>query len=414
MQEQELFETYELKGWQPSPRLYKIVGASAVINLVVFVLMAQANFLTGKTCDSPIASGVCSVLDTLYVGGMILDSDATFVSKPYDATEIGDAEDITFIEVGTPLTYPAGYFALANPDQLSDPMIVSSEIPGISTQPGDGNLMNTTPDLPTDNGAVLDAPLPDNPLGNPTQVKTRRPKVSNNSPKNLPKIDGETTAENNANPNTTSEPVKLGEINRVPLEDLGDELNEKLAKNEIDLSKNFEVIMDGTITADGKLDAKKTKFIKSEGNEQMIEAAKDALTAMGDSGFLGLLKEKGIEKIRITLVQNDNEIFAILLSDMKTPEKAATTASILNTALQAAKFGDDNNLKKLDETSRILVDNSKLTSEGKNFRLDFKLPKKDALVIIRQTLDKRAEKKNKQPNSSGEVKDSSSDVTTAR
>ena len=119
MQEHELFETYELRGWQFSPRLYKIIGVSVIANLVVFVLMAQANFLTGKTCDSPIASGVCSVMDTLYVGGLILDTDATFVSKPYERTEIGDADEITFVDVSNfqPLTYPTGYFALANPDQ---------------------------------------------------------------------------------------------------------------------------------------------------------------------------------------------------------------------------------------------------------------------------------------------------------
>jgi hypothetical protein len=407
MQEQELFETYEIKGWQLSKRLYKIIGVSLVINLVGFVFMAQANFLTGKTCDSPIASGVCSVLDTLYVGGLILDSDATFVSKPYERTEIGDSDEITYVDVSNfqPLTYPVGYFALANPDQqldeMGNPIITSSEIPGISTSPTGDNLINMAPILPQDNGPVLDGQMPSSPLGNQKQGKTRN--LKNNSPNKLPNLGGGTTAENKANPNTTSEPVKLGEINRVPFEDLGDEINAKREKNEVDLTRNFTVVLESTINAEGKFDAKNTKFVRAEGDEQMVEIAKKALQAVGDSGFLGLLKEKGIDKVNITLVQNDNEIYAIVLSDMKKPNTAATTASELNLALQAAKFADDNNIKKLDQTSRVLVDHSTLTSEGKNFRLDFKLPKQDALVIINQTLDKRAQTKSNPPKSEGAV-----------
>jgi len=409
MQEQELFETYELKGWQLSTRLYQVIGASLIFNLVMFVFMAQANFLTGKTCDSPIASGVCSVLDTLYVGGMILDTDATFVSKPYEPTEIGDAEEVTFVEVSTPLKYPEGYFAQVNPDQvIGDPTTPAGEIPGIPSNPMDG-LINTPQVLPKDNGPVVTGPLPD-PLGNETIVKTKTPK--NTSSGKLPKIKGDTTAQ--TDPNAKSEPVKLGEINRVPIEDLGDLINAKLEKNEVDLTKPFTVTIESTINAEGKFDAKNTKFVRAEGDEQMVEIAKQALKAMGDSGFLGLLKEKGIDKVNITLVQNDDEIYAIVLSDMKNPNTAKTAASELNLALQAAKFADDNNIKKLDETSRVLVDNSKLTSEGKNFRLDFKLPKQDAQVIIKQTLDKRAEKKNKQPNSSGEVINNNTNATTAK
>lgn len=396
MQEHELFETYELKGWQLSRRLYQVIGVSLVFNLVMFVFMAQANFLTGKTCDSPIASGVCSVLDTLYVGGLILDSDGNFVSKPYERTEIGDADEITYINVGDyqPLTYPEGYFALANPDQmLNDPTMTSSEIPGISTNPTT-DLMSTPQVLPKDNGAVTDGKLEDiDPLGNPTIAKTKPPKNKVTKPKD--------TTVAKTDPKTTSDPVKDGEINRVPFEDAADDINEWRANNQIDLTKNFEVVVDGAIKADGKFDAKKTQFVKAVGDEKMVEAAKAMIIAMGDSGFLKQLRDKGVERVNITLVQNDNEIYAVLQSDLKTPERAATAATGLNTLLQAAILLDNNGVKKLDETSKLLVTNSTIKAEGKSFKLDFKLPKQDAQAFIIQALDKRAEKKNKQPNNSG-------------
>src|SRR5687767_14421756 len=124
MQEQELFQQYELKGWQFSPRLYKILGASALINLLAFFLMAQSNFLTGKTCDAPFASGVCSVLDALYLGSEVANS--RYVTENYLKTDLDDA-DITFVEFSEPFVYPEGYFALANPEQQM-PEVISSGV----------------------------------------------------------------------------------------------------------------------------------------------------------------------------------------------------------------------------------------------------------------------------------------------
>lgn len=188
-------------------------------------------------------------------------------------------------------------------------------------------------------------------------------------------------------------PVKMDEINKKPFEDIADEINSRREKGEIDLSRNFIVVLDGTITADGKLDPKKSKFLRSEGDEEWVRVAKSALQALGDSGALGYLREKGIEQINITLGQNDNELYAIVLSDMKSPEKAATVASGLNTLLAAAMLMDNNGVTKLDEMSKVLLNNSKITSEGRNFRLDFKLPKKEARDLIEKTLNNRAETK---------------------
>src|SRR4051812_24291577 len=189
MQEQELFQQYELKGWQISPHLYKIIGASVLTNLVAFALMAQANFLTGKTCDSPVASGVCSVLDALYVGSQI--GDYEYGSKDYNPTEILDSDEITMVNLDgeyPPLTYPAGYFALANPEQ--QPVVTDIFDPtkmGTTDFTGTINpnpTITTTPDLsmmqqnlPKQNKNAVVGPLPTNPFGdvNPTTI-TKNPK----------------------------------------------------------------------------------------------------------------------------------------------------------------------------------------------------------------------------------------------
>ncbi len=141
----------------------------------------------------------------------------------------------------------------------------------------------------------------------------------------------------------------------------------------------------------------------------MIEVAKQAIEAVGNSGFLGHLKNNGVDKVNFTIVQNDKEISVIILSDQKTPEKAGTIASGFNTLLAGLIFADKNGFKKLDENSKTLVNNSKVTSEGKKFKLNFVLPKQQAQDLINRSLKDRAEKKAKQqqPNSSAELNNNS-------
>lgn len=449
-QEKELFQGYEIKNWNFSPRLYKILGAAAIFNLLSLLVMGQAEIFTTRGCDSPFVGRVCQVIDTLYVGSMLLSTDSEFVSKDYEKTELEDA-DITYIDVSgqtPPLKYPEGYFALANPEsefaamQNTDFSTFQSSIPGIPMNPTiayDTDLMNQSQVTPTPNKNAVTGTFPNEPysFGRPNPIATtpsfknkkypriysqKLPKIKNNSPSKLPNFEDDVAAEKKDKKDKTdeklaaknqppieSEAVNEIEINKKPFEELGDNLNDKLAKKEVDLNKPFLVILDGTITADGKLDSKKSKFVKFEGDEQMIEVAKQAIEAVGNSGFLGHLKNNGVDKVNFTIVQNDKEISVIILSDQKTPEKAGTIASGFNTLLAGLIFADKNGFKKLDENSKTLVNNSKVTSEGKKFKLNFVLPKQQAQDLINRSLKDRAEKKAKQqqPNSSAELNNNS-------
>ncbi|MGI8786298.1 MAG: hypothetical protein ACR2HG_00870 [Pyrinomonadaceae bacterium] len=438
-QEKEIFQHYEIKNWNYSPRLYKIFGAAAAFNLLAILIIGQTNLLTRKGCDSPFVNRVCQVLDAVYVGSKLLDSNSEIGSGDYQKTELADA-DITYIDVtgeDPPLKYPEGYFALANPNDfmaMQNPISdfsTMNPIPGIPTNPtitGDTNLINTPQVTPTPNKNAVTGTIPTSPFSfgaNPVPPPIKRvkpprvnaprlPKTINGSPNALPNLENPTTAENkdktnekktdkNLNP-IDSAAVKEVEITKKPFEDLGDDLNDKLAKKEVDLTKPFLVVLDGTITADGKLDPKKSKFVKYEGDEQMVNIAKQAIEAVGESGFLSYLKNNGVDHVNFTMVQDDKQIYIKIISDQKTPEKAKTAESGFNIILAGLKFADANNFKKLDENSKALVENSKVTSDGKNFILNFALPKQDAQDIINRALKQRAEKKtNQQPNSTAQT-----------
>ena len=59
MQEQELFQSYEVKNWDFNPRVYKILAVSAIFNVLALFIVGQTNLLTTKGCDSPLVGGVC-------------------------------------------------------------------------------------------------------------------------------------------------------------------------------------------------------------------------------------------------------------------------------------------------------------------------------------------------------------------
>lgn len=447
-QEKEFLAGYEMKPWNFSPRIYKIIAVSAMFNVFSILVLSQTNLLTVKGCESPFVGSVCQVLDAVYAGSTLLGTDSEFVSKEYQKTELEDA-DITYIDVSRdtpPLNYPEGYFALANPEQFAAASEATaipggfgdSAIPGIPAYQaappatgGSSDLLASQQTLPSDIENAIIGKLPDSIDGATTKTKTntytqrgrkfqkykprKLPADFNASPKDLPDLGGEATASNDTekggkpkpspSPTPTPKPITSGkvadiEINKKPFEELGDALNDKLEKRQVDLTKPFFVVLDATILADGKFDPKKSKFVRADGDKEMSDMAKMALEAVGNSGILGHLKNEGIDKVNITLVQDEDNISAIILSDQKTPEKAQTTASGFNALLQGLIFADNNGFTKLDDNSKTLVANSKVTSDGKNFVMNFAVPKQVGQELIDKSLKQRAAKKNNPPSNS--------------
>jgi hypothetical protein len=385
-QDKEIFQDYEIKNWNLSPRIYKIIGAAAAFHLLTLLVLGQTNLLTTKGCDSPFVSTVCQVLDTVYVGSALFGTDTTFDSRDYVKTELEDA-DITFVDVSgqtPPLKYPEGYFAIANPDEFaamqnattSDFSNFPTTIPGFSSNPTIGNETNllAQPQVtPTPNKNAISGNIPDlpysigtNPVPPPTvkggikpsrTFPNRPPKIKNNnsSPKELPKLDGETAAENKENkkdektaeanqPPLNSEAVTEFKPNKKPLEDFADGILAKRAdaNSKLDLTKSFTVRMTGELDKDGKLDPKKSRYVKlkdeEQGDAEMVNVAKSAIEAVNNSGLFYYLKQVGVDKVDFTLVQNDKQIYAIIKSAQPDENKAKTVSSGFNTILGIAKL----------------------------------------------------------------------------
>ena len=421
MQEQELFQSYEVKNWDFSPRIYKILAVSAVFNILALFIVGQTNLLTTKGCDSPLVGGVCQVLDTLYLGGTTLATDRRTIDNP-DIDKLPEDSEIIWVDRtgDEEFKYPEGYFALSNPGQIPQEIpnadgSFPSYIPGIpnptSAGGGTSDLMNQPQVLPPPNEKAVTGRLPTSPFtlpnDNPTVTKPgkyRQPKpqktqkINTESPNVLPDLT-ENKDPKNPDKNPTEGKVEEVVINKAPLKTFAADVKTKVNNKEVDLSQNFKVVADGVINKEGRLvinTDKKTKkpIFLAEGNEQMVQVATTAIAAVGNSGWLGYLRNQGVEKINFTVVQDNDNLQVIITSEFAKPETANTVTSGLNLLIQAAFVADKINIKKLGEDEKVLLSNAKVLVNPENtkqFVLNFLLPKQTAQEMITRKLSEPEE-----------------------
>ena len=311
-----------------------------------------------------------------------------------------------------PIDLPTGNFPTTGNDitQNQTPPNVFSPPPASRGN----NLLKKRPVLPNTNRRPVDGNLPESPYGTAKTPKTKKPKKGGDSPSKLPDL-GDKTANNKKQPDKekpaknpldgktakTSDPVKDAPINKKPLFDLVDEILEKKDKNQIDLSQQSLVTMKGEINENGRLNTEKSRFVRAEGegNKAMVNIAKRAIEAVGESGWLDYLSRLDVKKADITLAQNNEKLIVVVNSALSSPEKANQVASGL-------RFLKNSGLKKnLKPDEQALLKSAKVTSKGNLLVINFDMDKAAAQKMIAARLDeyrakKIAEKNKTQPKSS--------------
>lgn len=439
-QNKELFQSYEIKNWDFTPRLYKLFATAAVLNVLFLFLFLQANAFTTRGCESPLVGNICTVIDTVYLGGKLLDTNSDFVSEDYTKTRIEDA-DITYIDVtnvnNQPLDYPEGYFALANPEsritQLPTPDMngnFTMPPPSFNSFPSNPTFTNPTVTganplakpqvVPTFNKNAVTGELDDSPFSiektpigkNPVPPPPVGSTAINRSPRGRkggtvttprPERTPEVKKPDDQPPLDTSAVAEF-RPNKKPLEDFAADIVTKREDKTkpLDLTKNFKVRMIGELDKDGKLIRDKTKFLdlKSEeqGDQTMVDIAKSAIEAINNGNMFYYLKQIGIDKIDFTLMQDDEQIYAIISSAQPNAERAKSMSSSMGTLLGLAKIS----IK--EEELKALVEEAKAVQQGKNAVLNFKIDKLVAQTMITKKLDeaeakKKADEQNPKPSS---------------
>ena len=434
----DLFHNYEIRNWNFSPRLYKILAGSAVFNVVALLVIGTSGVLTARGCDSPFVGRVCQVLDTVYVGSIIFGTESEYADADYTKTELEDA-DITFVDVTgvtPPLTYPEGYFQLANPEQqfanLTDPAAGSEFLaPGIPANPtiGGSGLINTPPISVPSNPNAVPNDLPASPLGDPaddsTVAKSRKGRRGGQLTDRTG-VDADTntnTNTNTANANTGNPTVaenpdeaKLDQngvyINKRPLKDKAPDSLKMIETEAIKIDTPFKVTISATLGPgkDGKtIVLKNPKPVPSEtstNDPKMVQFVQDWIIAVGDAGWFGYLTrvEPKPKSVVITIEQNEADLIATVKADQPSENQAKTQASSLSLLLSGAVM-----LAKGDE--QTFLQKASVTSEGKAFVLNFKIPKPEVKDMVMRKL---AESKDKAPKPEGSAFVRPSDNTAER
>lgn len=449
-QEIELFHDYELRGWQLSPRIYKILGIAAAMHLFGFIVLSQVDLLGTKACDSPYVGKVCQVLDAAYVSSVLLGTDMEFSSRDYDKTEIEDA-DVTFIDVSDQFAYPAGYFEQANPatPDMMDPMLMSQNMTTMSdgSIPGFPGMSMTTPSTTTldpNTPAVLPTPNPTNPIEgtlpginppnksgggfgyNPTLNRTFRPRVAKNFPrqakvKNQPSTtddlvpnpqqnankdpnvakntDKNQDATKNTNDGTKSEDDGL--FNKKPLEVFGAKYGEAILNNQVNLNAPFAVQVTTKLDEKGKF-IKPVMTTKPGSDEKMTEVAKEAIAAFGDSQLLKTLYDVGGRNITIKFEQNENQLQAIILTETESDNRAKVLSSLLNAVLKNTKLKEGSDEEKLFKKAEF-------STQGKVFIINFLIPNEEKTEMIQKNLRSLQDKLKQQQQTQQQTQQKQSD-----
>ncbi len=426
--EGDLFHDYELKGWISSPGLFKVIGVSSVAVIVSILVVAQTSLLTMKGCDSPLVGSVCQVLDTVYVGSLLFGTDREYVDAAYDKIDLEDSE-ITYIDVSKetpPLTYPAGYFQVANPEEMAmiEPDfgtgtndLFTHGIPGIPngmsiTEPSTGeSLFDTQPNIPRSNPNVNDETMPS--MGNSNgggsrnwpkrwkPGKGKRPPLESvnpvETPDGFPEPDPNAVAEKQSpapSPTPTppavepTGPVTDVELNKRPFVDLANLLNGFLDKKMVNLETPFLINATGKLDKNGKLERKSFTYTKRISSDQrMLEVINSAIEALNESGYLQYLSMLKGKDLTFEVFQDDQKVVAVVQSEFETDMRANTMSSLLSEYINGkirAKQAPD--ASENDKDDLVLLQNAKVEHPGKTLKISFLIPKADLQRMIQKKL----------------------------
>jgi hypothetical protein len=403
LREGDLFYQYEIGSWTLTRRIYTILGISALLNLAFIGVLGQTNVLTTRGCDSPFVGRVCQVLDMAYVGTVLFGTEREYVDAAYDKIDLDDAEVTWIDQTGVPplYQYPEGYFykepSAEQPYGMNPDGFIAPGIPSNPTEFG-RSLIDTPAMAPKSNPNAVTGKIPDSPfdLSDTDTASTKKPKRPKNGKGNInanSEIPNEDqTASNSKKPEVTpTDPVNGVELNKRPVADLGNTVNDLIAKNELDLQTPFIGSAKGRLTKDGRIDPKTLKLLIESPDKDMQLVVKEGILAIDAAGYLQYLKAISGKDFDLLLQQDETNISATVQSEMESDTRARSIKSSLDLALSFAKMKKESaDADQNDKDDLELLKNAKIETIGKRVVITFVVPKAIAHPMIQRKLAEQA------------------------
>ena len=358
----DLFSRFEVNREPRWPLLSGLIGGSIILHLalgaiVVFVPMVR------------------DALNIAAIAGSI-----NYADRAYRKTTVG--EDVQVVDVGPKFRYPDGYFAT---DFATGAVVTPAPDPFAP------KIISTfTPPKPEASPSPSPSPTPPaGPAGNA---------VAGASPAVSPEKGGNTSNEadkKGEDEKKAEDEEILGihetEFNKRPLKDWLARANDLKEKGVINLEGVVEMTIDANLTEDCKL--QEPKVVQKSGDAQMMNLAKELTAAIGDSRMLLFLKDpEKVQKeqktlrcdpmaLRFNVKLDQTEVNATVVTEADSPERAAQLTAVYNWALAGGAI----NKKGRDE--EILFRNTKVTANGKQIVVSFKMPRQGAADILKKQIE---------------------------
>lgn len=356
----ELFDNFEINSEPRWPVLMRLVGGSFALH-VLFI--AAVLYVPG-------------VRNALNVGYLL--SGAEYVDAEYKRTSIEDRATVLDL-AEEKFQYPEGYFSTvaSQPDPLAAQPI--EEVNNAAPPPQMPQIISTPTPTPTPTPLPSPSATPSpQPAASPSPSGTTastgvagagdKPKSEEEIDKDLDKI----AADNNV-----TRPDENA-INKRPLKDWLARSNQMKVKGELDLSGVIELVIEAELEPSGKL--LNPKVVQKTGDPKLIEVTKDFVAALSDSNVLYFLKDPDFpndsRKLRFTVKMDQAEVMARVETEAKTPERARQLASVYNNMM----FLDG--LRKKGKDEEVLYKNTKISADGKQVIVNFKMPRADAGAML--------------------------------
>lgn len=357
----ELFDRFEINRAPRWPLMSRLVALSVVVHGIFLVAVVY----------------VPTLRSMLYVASTV--SGIKLVSEDYDPTLVGQRATIVKFEPHEKLYYPPDYFGapeVAETTQL-DAMVVQQMAP---------------------------PPMPLPPVYRPHRVRTPRvvatpdpiptpaPEVAQATPTPTPspmteeEKRAEAEMERIAKENGIARPP--GNINTKPFEDIAVKGKELFDQGKLNLNTIIDVTATGELNEDGTLKPETVKIDwgTTPSDQNTTDLAQQLITAMSQSRVLVILKSA--KNVTISLKLDQQNVKIAVMSDLPSEDEAMKTAlgcSALVAIGRSAKKGTNEG---------ILYENLKFDNQGKQFSMNFEMPKDAAGQMIKEMLAKKAGKPN--------------------
>lgn len=166
------------------------------------------------------------------------------------------------------------------------------------------------------------------------------------------------------------------EVNQQPLREFAKVAQSRIDSKQLDIKKPFSLEMAAVITEDGRLDKNASRFTTQSGDPKMVETAKEAVMALGETGYFGYLKQLGIDHARLSISQTTDSFAANVLGEQNS-FRARMTAAALNMMIPVAA-GREN----APPNEKILLQNTRASVSEGGVNINCTLPAADFQRMI--------------------------------